>query len=232
MLYISVVTRSLKPLNNDVFKFYTITLAVGSILVAAALKGSGVIESWYWALIDGSFQLLSYASTTGFAICDNSIWPLFPTVLILVLGIQCGMAGSTTGGVKSDRILLVFKSMSVHIKRSVNPSTVNEVRLNGKPVSDRDVEPHVLYVAIFFLVFVISSLLCLASGSGNANAILGTLCCLDNVGPAAGSLGTFGNYNAEPSLAKFFYTIDMFMGRVEIYPVLAVASFIFNRKNR
>jgi len=232
MLYISVVTRSLKPLNNDVFKFYTITLAVGSILVAAALKGSGVIESWYWALIDGSFQLLSYASTTGFAICDNSIWPLFPTVLILVLGIQCGMAGSTTGGVKSDRILLVFKSMSVHIKRSVNPSTVNEVRLNGKPVSDRDVEPHVLYVAIFFLVFVISSLLCLASGSGNANAILGTLCCLDNVGPAAGSLGTFGNYNAEPSLAKFFYTIDMFMGRVEIYPVLAVASFIFSRKNR
>ena len=232
MLYITVVTRSIKPLNNDVFKFYTGTLIVGSILVATALKRSGVIESWYWALIDGSFQLLSYASTTGFAISDNSIWPLFPTILILVLGVQCGMAGSTTGGVKSDRILLVFKSMSVHIKRSVNPSTVNEVRLNGKPLSDRDVEPHVLYVAFFFLIFVISTLLCLASGSDNTNAILGTLSCLDNVGPAAGSIGTFGNYNAEPAMAKFFYTIDMFMGRVEIYPVLAVASFIFSRKNR
>ena len=232
MLYITVVTRSLKPLNNDVFKFYTGTLIAGSVLVAAALKRSGVIESWYWALIDGSFQLLSYASTTGFAICDNSVWPLFPTLLILLLGVQCGMAGSTTGGVKSDRILLVFKDMAVHIKRSVNPSTVNEVRLNGKPLSDADVEPHVLYVAVFFLVFCISTLLCMASGADNTNAILGTLCCLDNVGPAAGTLGTFGNYNAEPAMAKLFYSIDMFMGRVEIYPVLAVASFIFNRKNR
>ena len=190
-------------MNNDVFKFYTGTLIAGSVLVAAALKRSGVIESWYWALIDGSFQLLSYASTTGFAICDNSVWPLFPTLLILLLGVQCGMAGSTTGGVKSDRILLVFKDMAVHIKRSVNPSTVNEVRLNGKPLSDADVEPHVLYVAVFFLVFCISTLLCMASGADNTNAILGTLCCLDNVGPAAGTLGTFGNYNADSSMPFF-----------------------------
>ena len=153
--------------------------------------------------------------------------------MIMVFGIQCGMAGSTTGGVKSDRILLTFKSMAVHLRRSINPSTVNEVRMNGKPISDKDVETHVLYVAIFFIVFALSTLLCLASGSDNSNAIMGTLCCLDNVGPAAGStIGSLGNYNAEPSMAKFFYTVDMFMGRVEIYPVLAVASFLFTRRNR
>ena len=202
------------------------------MIVATVLKMNGVTATWFRAFIDGGFQVLSYASTSGLAICDNSVWPLFPSVLIMVLGIQCGMAGSTTGGVKSDRVLLVFKSMAVHMKRSINPSTVNEVRINGKPVSDKDVEPHVLYVAVFFIVFVISTLLCMASGSDNANAIMGTLCSLDNVGPAAGSIGSLGNYNAEPSLAKFFYTIDMFMGRVEIYPVLAVASFIFSRKKR
>ena len=232
MLYIAIVTRSFRPFNNDVLKFYTGVLIAGSLIVATVLKSEGIIESWYWALIDGSFQTLSYASTTGFGICDNSVWPIYPALLIIVLGIQCGMAGSTTGGVKSDRILLVFKSMVVHIKRSINPSTVNEVRMNGRPLSDKDVEPHVLYVAIFFIVFVISTLLCLASGVDNGNAIMGTLCCLDNVGPAAGSIGTFGNYNAEPALAKFFYSIDMFMGRVEIYPVLAVASFIFGRGKR
>ena len=232
MLYITIVTRSLKPLNNDVLKFYTGTLVAGTVIVATVLKMNGVTATWFRAFIDGGFQVLSYASTSGLAICDNSVWPLFPSVLIMVLGIQCGMAGSTTGGVKSDRVLLVFKSMAVHMKRSINPSTVNEVRINGKPVSDKDVEPHVLYVAVFFIVFVISTLLCMASGSDNANAIMGTLCSLDNVGPAAGSIGSLGNYNAEPSLAKFFYTIDMFMGRVEIYPVLAVASFIFTRKKR
>ena len=233
MLYVTIVTRSLKPLNNDVFKFFTGTLVAGSIVIATVLKSEGIVDTWPKAFLDGSFQLLSYTSTTGFAICDNSVWPLFPAVLIMVFGIQCGMAGSTTGGIKSDRILLTLKSVAVHLKRSINPSTVNEVRLNGKPVSDRDVEPHVLYVAIFFIVFAVSTLLCLASGSDNANAIMGTLCCLDNVGPAAGtSIGSLGNYGAEPSLAKFFYTLDMFMGRVEIYPVLAVASFIFTRKKR
>lgn len=232
MLYITIVTRSLRPLNNDVLKFFTGTLVAGTVIVATVLKMHGVTDTWFRAFVNGGFQVLSYASTSGLAICDNSVWPLFPSVLIMVLGIQCGMAGSTTGGVKSDRILLVFKSVAVHMKRSVNPSTVNEVRINGKPVADKDVEPHVLYVAIFFIVFVISTLLCMASGSDNANAIMGTLCSLDNVGPAAGSIGSFGNYNAEPSLAKFFYTVDMFMGRVEIYPVLAVASFIFTRKKR
>ena len=233
MLYIAIVTRSLKPFNNDIFKFFTLTLVAGSIIVATVLKSEGIVETWSKAFLDGSFQMLSYTSTTGFAICDNSVWPLFPAILILVFGTQCGMAGSTTGGVKSDRILLTLKSVVVHLRRSINPSTVNEVRLNGKPVSDKDVEPHVLYVAIFFIVFAISTLLCLASGSDNANAIMGTLCCLDNVGPAAGtSIGSLGNYNAEPSLAKFFYTLDMFMGRVEIYPVLAVASFLFTGKKR
>ena len=232
MLYIVLVSRSLKPLNNDVFKFYTSMLVGGSVIVAIVLHSKGIIESWSWAFVDAGFQVLSYASTTGFGISDNSIWPLFPCVLIMVLGLQCGMAGSTTGGLKSDRVLLVFKSMAQHRKMTVSPSSVVEVRLNGKPLSDKDVEPHVRYVAVFFLVFIISTLLCLAFGSDDGNAIMGTLCCLDNVGPAAGSIGTFGNYNAEPSMAKFFYTVDMFMGRVEIYPVISVASFIFSRRTR
>jgi trk system potassium uptake protein TrkH len=232
MLYVCVVRRSLKPLNNDVFKFFTGTLLIGTIIVALALKTGGIMETWSQAFLGGGFQLLSYVSTTGFGICDTGIWPLFPAVMIIVLGLQCGMAGSTTGGVKSDRILLVLKTMHIHLKRSVNPSTMIEVRVNGKALPDRDVEPHVLYVAVFFIVFCISTLLCLACGTGNGEAIMGTLCCLDNVGPAAGSIGTFGNYNAQPSMVKFLFSLDMFMGRVEIYPVLAVASFLFTRKKR
>ena len=232
MLYMVVITRSLRPFRNDVFKYYSALLVVGSVLVAVVLKSCGVLASWKDAFIDGSFTVLSYASTTGFGVVDNSIWPYFPCMLIMVLGINCGMAGSTTGGLKSDRVLLVFKSVALHIKRSLYPSSVSEVRINGKTVSDREVEPHVLYVALFFIIFLVSFLLCLLFGVDNQNAIMGTLSCLDNVGPAVGSLGTFGNYNLEPVAAKFMYTVDMFMGRVEIYPVLAVASFIFSRRKR
>ncbi len=232
MLFMVVVNRSLRPFNNDVFKFYTGTLVLVSIIVSISLHGSGVIDSWRWAFIDGSFQVLSYASTTGFAICDNSIWPLFPSVLIMFVGIQCGMAGSTTSGLRSDRVLLVLKSMGQHRKMTINPSSVLEVRVNGKPLKDSDVEPHVRYVAVYFLVLVISTLFCLALGSDSTNSMMGTLCCLNNVGPAAGSLGTFFSYNAEPSMAKFLYSADMFLGRVEIYPVISVVSFMFSRRKR
>ena len=232
MLYVAVVTKSFKPFNNDVFKFYTGYLLAGTLAVSIALWSNGVNHSLDSALLDGAFQVLSYTSTCGLAICDNSTWPMFPSVLIMVMGMMCGMAGSTTGGLKADRVLLVFKSLWVHIRRSLNPSWVGEVRLNGKHLGDDDVEPHVLYVAVFFMIFIISILLCLAFGAENGNAIMGTLSCLDNVGPAAGSIGSLGNYNLEPTMAKFMYSIDMFMGRVEIYPVLAVASFLFSRKSR
>ena len=232
MLYMVVVKRSFRALNNDVFKFYTGTLVVATVIVAVALKTQGVIDSWKWSVVDSAFSVMSYASTTGFAVVDNSIWPYLPAVLIMVLGIQCGMAGSTTGGLKSDRVLLVFKSLGVYLKRTINPSSVNEVRMGGRPVADSEVTPHVLYVAMFFLVFLLSFIVCLLFGVDNHNAIIGTLSCLDNVGPAIGELGSFGSYNMEPSMAKFMYTADMFMGRVEIYPVLAVVSVIFSRKRR
>ena len=232
MLYMVVVTRSLKPLKNQIFKYYTGLLLVGSAIVAVVLKTDGVLNTWSSALIDGSFTVLSYASTTGFGVVDNSLWPYFPCMLIMVFGINCGMAGSTTGGLKSDRVFLVFKSVGLHIKRSLYPSSVNEVRINGKTFSDAEVTPHILYVALFFIIFLASFLVCLMFGVDNKNAIMGTLSCLDNVGPAVGSLGTFGNYGMEPVMAKVMYTIDMFMGRVEIYPVLAVASFIFTRRKR
>lgn len=232
MLYFAIVSRSLRPFNNDVFKFYTGYLLLGSLAVAISLWSKGINPDFGSALLDGSFQVFSYTSTSGLAICDNSTWPLLPSVIIIVMGMMCGMAGSTTAGIKADRVLLVFKSLWVHIRRSVNPSWVGEVRLNGKHINDNDVEPHVLYVAVFFMIFIISTLLCLAFGSESGNAIMGTLSCLDNVGPAAGSIGSLGNYNAEPAMAKFFYSIDMFMGRVEIYPVLAAASFLFTRKSR
>lgn len=232
MLFVAIVTRSLKPFNNVVFKYYTISLVVASLLVTLSLWTNHVADSFGQALLWGSFQVFSYTSTSGLAICDNSVWPLFPAVLTIIMGIQCGMAGSTTGGLKSDRVLLVMKSLAIHVKRTVYPSTILEVRMNGKPLQDKEVEPHVMYVAAFFIIFLISALLCLAVGSDSSNAIMGTISCLDNVGPAAGSIGSLGNYNAEPSAAKFLYSIDMFMGRVEIYPVLAVASLLFSRKKR
>ena len=108
LIYIAVVTKSFKPFKNEVFRFYLSGILVGTILVAVTLKAEGLVKGWGNSFLIGSFHILSYASTTGFAIADNSSWPMLPSYLLIFFGIRCGMAGSTTGGIKADRALLFY----------------------------------------------------------------------------------------------------------------------------
>ncbi len=230
LIFMIFATRSIRPLKNKVFKFYISTLAIVSIIVALSLKIEGIEQTWGSAFMSGTFQVCAYASTTGFAIADNSIWPLLPCVMLMFVGIQCGMAGSTTGGVKSDRIFYLFKAIKRQVTRSVNPSSVTKIRAGGKYFSDEEMFPHVLYLTLFLVMIVISVVLCLMFGANNYNALSGTIASLANVGPALGEIGSAGNYSAEPSMVKFIYTLDMLLGRLEIYPVVAAVSIMLSRK--
>lgn len=230
LIFMVFATRSIRPLKNKVFKFYISTLAIVSIIVALSLKTEGIEQTWGSAFMSGTFQVCAYASTTGFAIADNSIWPLLPCVMLMFVGIQCGMAGSTTGGVKSDRIFYLFKAIKRQVTRSVNPSSVTKIRVGGKYFSDEEMFPHVLYLTLFLVLIVLSVVLCLMFGANNYNALSGTIASLANVGPALGEIGSAGNYSAEPSMVKFIYTLDMLLGRLEIYPVVAAVSIMLSRK--
>ena len=230
LIFMVFATRSIRPLKNKVFKFYISTLAIVSIIVALSLKIEGIEQTWGSAFMSGTFQVCAYASTTGFAIADNSIWPLLPCVMLMFVGIQCGMAGSTTGGVKSDRIFYLFKALKRQVTRSVNPSSVTKIRVGGKYYSDEEMFPHVLYLTLFLVMIVLSVVLCLMFGANNYNALSGTIASLANVGPALGEIGSAGNYSAEPSMVKFIYTLDMLLGRLEIYPVVAAVSIMLSRK--
>ncbi len=232
LIYMVVVTRSLSSLNNPVLKFYLSSLAVAILLVTVSLKHAGVNATWSSALMDSSFQVICFATTSGFAICDNSLWPLFPCLVLMYMGIQCGMAGSTSGGVKADRVLLLGKTIIRQVGQSIHPSTVREVRWGHRTLHDEEVYPHVLYLAVYALFVIVSVLVCLLVGGDNESALAGTVASLGNVGPAFGDLGTYSSYNAQPAAAKFVFTMDMFLGRLEIYPVLAVFSILFghNRK--
>lgn len=228
IIFLALVRRSWKPLNNEVLKFYLGGLAAGSMLVAITLKLKGVEQTWGDALLNGAFHIISYASTTGFAIADNSGWPVLASALLIFFGIRCGMAGSTTGGLKSDRVVILYKQIGYYLKYAMHPASIHEVRVEDRVIKQEDVAPHILYVALFMTVLFLSFLFCLTFGADNQNALIGTISCLSNVGP---SVGTFDNYNIETSAAKFIYAFDMFLGRVEIYPIFAVVSMIFAKKS-
>ena len=232
LIFIALVTRSLRPLNNPVIRAYVLMLSLSSIAGGLSLKLQGAVGSWGRAFLESTFQMVSYASTTGFAIADNSVWPALPCFLLMLMSLVCGCAGSTTGGMKVDRILVLGKAIRRQTFRSLNPSSVLEIRLGSSRIKDEDVYPQVLYVAQFFLLIIMSVILCLFSGDPNGNALTGSLSCLANVGPSLGSIGSLGNYNAEPTLMKAIFTMDMFLGRVEIYPVFAALYSIFHSRRK
>jgi len=232
MVFVAVVTRSLKPFRNEIFKFYLWSLVVTSVIVAISLRVHGIEKTWGDALLSGSFHILSFASTTGFSIADNSIWPVLPSAMLVFVGIWCGMAGSTSGGVKSDRALLLCKEIKYQLRMVLHPASVNEIRVNGRVVRQDDVAPHILYIALYFMVVIISVAACLILNPDNGHALAAILTSLSNVGISVGDLGSLSSFNAEPAAAKFIYTLDMFLGRVEIYPILAVVMMIFSRRNK
>ena len=229
LLYIAFVSRSLRPLNNPVLKFFLFSLAGASVLAALSLKLQGVDATWGEAFLDATFHVASYTSTSGLAISDNSGWPMLPCFLLIFGGLVCGCAGSTTCGLKSDRVLVLFKAIRMQIVRTLYPSSVFEVRFGKRMLRDEDVYQQVLYIALFLLLIALSSVLCVVIGDPNQHALLGSIASLTNVGPSLGTIGSYGNYNAEPNALKFIFSFDMFLGRVEIYPVLAVFAGIFRK---
>ncbi|MBQ8061070.1 MAG: TrkH family potassium uptake protein [Bacteroidales bacterium] len=232
MTYVAIITRSLKPFRNEIFRFYLWNLMMVSLIVSISLKVQGVVQSWGQAVLDGSFHVLSYASTTGFGIGDNSTWPVLPSVMLVFVGITCGMAGSTTGGIKCDRVLVLLKEIKYRLRCLLHPASVNEVRVNGRVVSQEAIAPPILYLALYLMLIVFSLALNLLFNPHNTNAVAATFTSLSNVGPSVGNLGAVCNFNAEPVGSKIMYTIDMFLGRVEIYPVLAVAMMIFSKRSK
>ena len=233
LIFLCVVNRSLKPLNNPVLKFYTLSLVVIAVLTGISLKFSGEEYSLGKSFWIGAFQTLSVASTTGFAIADNASWPLTPNMLLMFMAVMCGCAGSTTGGVKADRVLVLFKAVGRQIGRILHPSSVNEVTLGKKVLKYEDVAPQILYIAFYCVLLAVSVLLALIMGVNDHCAFAASVSSLGNVGPAIRELGNMGNFNGLPSAAKFLFTFDMFLGRIEIYPFLAVVAMIFDgRRSR
>jgi len=229
LIFLCFANRSLKPLANPVLRFYTLCLIVFALLTGMSLKFTGVEESLGEAMWHSVFQTISIASTTGFAIVDNAGWPLLSSYLLVLLSVMCGCAGSTSGGLKADRVLVLFKTIGRHIGKILHPSSVNEVRLGKRVLRDEDLGPHIMYVGVYVFILAVSVFFALAFGLDGQKAFSGSLSSLSNIGPALEELGTMGNYNSVSSAGKFLFTLDMFLGRIEIYPVLAVVAMFFDR---
>lgn len=230
LIYAVFATRSIKPMGQSINRYYLCVILVLSVLVTISLMGRGGYESLGKAAVASSFQVISFITTTGFGQSDNAAWPVLANTLLLFAAFHCGCSGSTTGGIKADRMFIAFKAIGGEFKKRLAPSSIFRTKIGSSAVPEETVSSVFLYIVLYISTLFLSFVAVLFTGVEIGEAFSGVLASIGNVGPGIGSLGTMGNYAAQPEAAKFIYTLDMFMGRLEIFPILIVISLIFKKE--
>ena len=230
LIYAVFATRSIKPMGQSINRYYLCVILVLSVLVTISLMGRGGYESLGKAAVASSFQVISFITTTGFGQSDNAAWPVLANTLLLFAAFHCGCSGSTTGGIKADRMFIAFKAIGGEFKKRLAPSSIFRTKIGSSAVPEETVSSVFLYIVLYISILFLSFVAVLFTGVEIGEAFSGVLASIGHVGPGIGSLGTMGNYAAQPEAAKFIYTLDMFMGRLEIFPILIVISLIFKKE--
>ncbi len=229
LIYASFATRSLKVLKNPVTKFYLATVAVVSVMIAISLVISGNVTNPAQSLRVAFFEVISTMSTSGFAIADTNGWPVFATLLMLFVAIQCGCSGSTTSGLRSDRVWILLKGAKAQILKMAHPNAVIQVR-SGSTLVDRELMSSVsMFAIIYFMLAFLFSLIYSIFGFDLLESIGISISMMSNVGPAFGSVGTMANFSAVPAAAKFIMCLQMIIGRLGVYSVLLIFTLFSKR---
>ena len=172
-----------------------------------------------------AFQASSIITTTGFATTDFNAWPMFAKCVLVMLMFIGACAGSTGGGLKVSRVMLVGKSVGRELKRLIHPRSVGVIRLEGKRVEESVVQSATAYVALYFLLFGASFLLlCLEPAFDLESNFTAVAACINNVGPGLGAVGPNGTYADYSVLSKIVLSFAMLLGRLEIYPLVLTLS--------
>ena len=212
---------------RSVVKDEELRLYIGIILIAIALIAldvRGLYGTLEETIRHAAFQVGSIITTTGFATVDFDLWPSFSKTILLCLMVVGACAGSTGGGLKVARLLLIFKSLRRNIRQMLNPKKVQVIRNNDAAVDEKVLANTnaylAAYIVIIFVIFLIISLDGFSIGT-NFSAVL---CTFNNIGPGFEAVGPTCNFAAYSALSKFVLSLGMLAGRLEIFPILVLLS--------
>ena len=220
-LYYLILAKKFK----DAFKSEELRLYLGVIAVSIIIVAVNVLPlfSNFWeSLRYSSFQVGSIITTTGYATTDTNLWPQLSKTILILLMFFGACAGSTGGGLKAVRVLLVFKTIKRNLVKLVSPNTVNIVRLDGRHVSEETIKGVKSFFVIYTLITVASVLLLSVNGYDIETTSTAVFACINNIGPGFGMVGATGNYSDFSVFSKFVLIFDMLVGRLEIYPMLLI----------
>ena len=224
-------------LKDEEFKYYSIFILLFTILAGIMIYYQANVEvSDYHPMVLGKaessfrhalFQVIAVVTTTGFVSADFTSWTPFLTIFFFGLFFLGGSAGSTAGGIKFMRHLLIIKNGLLEFKRTLHPNAIIPVRYNNKTVREHIVYNIIAFFVLYMLLFIIGALGLGAMGLDFVSAIGGAASSLGNVGPALGSLSPVDNFNSLPDIGKWWCGFLMLAGRLELFTVLILLTPYF-----
>ena len=222
-MYYLILTKEARSIFKDTeFKVF-VGIVIASIAVIA-INLYSTFGSFYESLHHSAFQVASIISTTGFSTVDFNQWPMLSKMILFILMFVGACAGSTGGGIKVSRIVILFKSIARQIKKLVHPNSVKLTRMNGKVVSNSLEHSVNGYLVAYFIVSIASILLLSFENLDFETTVSAVVACVNNIGPGFGLVGPACNFGALSAFSKLVLCADMLIGRLEIFPMLILFS--------
>ena len=223
-IYFLVLMRSWRAILHDEELWGYLAIMASSILLITCNIAPVFQYNWGEALHQSAFQVSSVMTTTGFSTIDYNTWPQFSRSLLAMLMVVGASAGSTGGGVKVARIIIVFKLLRKELIRMLHPRAVHTVRVSGKTVDNKVGKGVSVFMAAYFAVFTVSFLLISFDNMSLETNVTAVVSCLSNIGPGLDVVGPAGNFSQFSNISKVILSLDMLFGRLEFFPMILLFS--------
>lgn len=206
-----------EALKSEEVKVYLGVVAFSTVAIAVNILGQS--QGVGSAFRDAFFQVSSIITTTGFATVDYNFWPEFSKHMLVLLMVFGACAGSTGGGIKISRVIILVKSLFAEIKQIIAPKAVVTVRLDGKAVNKQTLNSTRVYAAAYLILICIFTLVLSLDGLDLTTNLTAVLACFNNIGPGLGFVGPAANFSVYSEWAQLWLSVAMLTGRLEIFPM-------------
>lgn len=228
LVYFAFKGKIKKSIRNNEFVFY-FWICIVFILISSAvlfLRGGSTVGK---AILDGAFHIVSIITTTGFYTQNYSLWGYSMIFVIFLLMFTGGTAGSTAGGIKIIRLLLITKNSRQELKRLIHPSAFLPIRIDKHNVPQNIIYNILVFMTLYFFVILLSTFVISAMGYDIITSFSTSASMLANIGPSLGTFGPFSNYAGVPMAGKWFLSALMLLGRLELVTVMVLFTRNFYR---
>lgn len=223
--YLLILGQVKSVLRDEELRFYSLVLVSSIAFITLQIFFTArLYPTFEETFRHASFQVASIISTTGYSTADFDLWPSASKAVLLFLMFTGACAGSTCGGIKLARVLLLFKSLRRNIHRMLHPQQVQVVRVNGKPIDERVVGNTNAYLSAYLIIFFVSFFLISLDGFSITTNFSAIIACFNNIGPGFEGVGPTQNFGGFGVISKIVLIFDMLAGRLELFPMLLTFS--------